>query len=366
MKIVFIGLTISSTWGNGHATTYRALLKGLSRKGADVHFLERIKPWYANNVDFSGNGDYKISFYDSVSELEQNYGAEIENANMVVVGSYTPDCPEVSRLVFAKAKGVKAFYDIDTPVTLDKLKNRDYEYLRPEMIPEFDLYLSFAGGRTLEILEEKYGSPAARALYCSVDPELYFPVEMKKIWHLGYLGTYSPDRQPALEQLLLEPAAVVTNKKFVVAGPGYPDSVAWPANVQRIDHLGSDQHLSFYNRQHLTLNITRKAMKELGHSPSVRLFEAAACGVPVISDYWDGLDELFEFGKEIFVADDAAEVIDLLKTATPETCLQMGEAARKRILANHTATHRAEELLAYFNEVSQSEKATSDVGKQLI
>src|SRR4051794_30202949 len=330
MKLVVLGLSLSSSWGNGHATTFRALLKAFAQRGHDILFLERDVPWYRNNSDIADPDYCRLEFYGALEQL-RHWSDEIRGADAVIVGSYVPEGVKVGRLVQRLARGVTAFYDIDTPVTLAKLERRDFEYLSPESIPGYDLYLSFTGGPTLQRIERHYGSPMARALYCSVDPDAYPPLEAPKKWDLTYLGTYSDDRQPALEKLLIEPARRLPELKFCVAGPQYPDSIDWPANVERIDHLPPAAHPEFYAASRCTLNVTRADMIAAGWSPSVRLFEAAACGTPVISDQWDGIDSLFEPGREIILADTSQEVVERL-SATADAA-RFGGAARERILA---------------------------------
>jgi len=349
MRLVVLGLSLSSSWGNGHATTFRALLKEFASRGHDILFLERDVPWYADNRDVADPDYCRLEFYSDLPALEQWRG-EIASADAVIVGSYVPEGVEVSRFVHAHAARVTAFYDIDTPVTLAKLRSGDFEYLSPEVIPGFDIYLSFTGGPTLAHLEDHYGSPAARALYCSVDASAYRPLEVPKKWALSYLGTYSPDRQPTLERLLLEPARLMPEKRFVVAGPQYPDAIDWPANVERIEHCPPADHAEFYAASRFTLNVTRADMIEAGWSPSVRLFEAAACAVPVISDKWRGIEELFTPGAEILLAETGAEVVAALSHTSQTDAAAMGNAARAKVLAAHTARHRAAELEAYIEE----------------
>jgi spore maturation protein CgeB len=342
MKLVVLGLSLSSSWGNGHATTYRALLRAFAERGHDILFLERDVPWYAGQRDFADPAWCRLEFYDDLPGIEAWRG-EIAAADAVVVGSYVPQGVEVARLVQRTARGVTAFYDIDTPVTLAKLRRGDFEYLSPDVIPGFDLYLSFTGGPTLRRIEQEFGSPAARALYCSVDPAAYQPLEVPKRWDLSYLGTYSDDRQPTLERLLIEPARQLPDLRFVVAGPQYPDGIDWPANVERIDHCPPADHAAFYSASRFTLNVTRADMIAAGWSPSVRLFEAGACGVPVISDRWDGIGDLLEPGREIILADTTQEVVRALCGDAAE----IGTAARAKILGGHTAAHRAAELETY-------------------
>jgi spore maturation protein CgeB len=350
LDIVIIGLSITSSWGNGHATTFRGLVRELHKKGHRIVFLERDKPWYASNRDLPNPPFCTTILYNSVAELETSYSNLIAEADLVIVGSYVPEGVVVGKLVTQIAEGVTAFYDIDTPVTLAKLQREDYEYLQPHLISQYKLYLSFTGGPTLEKIEREFGSPMARALYCSFDPELYFPEQQKFEWDLGYLGTYSDDRQPPLQNLMLDAAAEWQDGKFVVAGPQYPSTILWGANVERIEHLPPTQHRQFYNSQRFTMNITRADMIKAGYSPSVRLFEAAACGTPIISDHWDGIETIFEPGKEILIARSSSDILNYLNNISEEDRKQIGEAARKKVLTHHTAAHRATELENYYNE----------------
>lgn len=340
LKIVVLGLSLSSSWGNGHATTYRALLKALAARGHSILFLERERSWYRENQDLAAPDWCRLAWYHTVEQLKE-WRTEISTADAVVVGSYVPDGISVGEYVQRTARGVTAFYDIDTPVTLAALDRGDCTYLTPDLIAGYDLYLSFTGGPTLERVEKQHGSPAARALYCSVDTGLYRPQDVRKRWDLSYLGTYSDDRQPVLERLLLEPARRLPHLRFVVAGPQYPASVEWPSNVERIDHVGPGDHPAFYGASRWTLNVTRADMVRAGYSPSVRLFEAAACATPIISDRWEGLQTIFMDGRSIRLAQTPEDVIGIL--AQPDAS-RIGVAAQQVIMSQHSAAHRAAEL----------------------
>lgn len=356
MKIVIIGLSITSSWGNGHATTYRGLVKELSLLGHEVLFLEKDVPYYANNRDLPNPEFCRLGLYSTNSELYHRYKQEVAEAEVVIVGSYVQQGVEVGNWVVKTAKGITAFYDIDTPITLAKLERKDYEYLNPALISVYDLYLSFTGGPVLKHLEDQYGSPCARALPCSVDPALYYPEAREKRWQMGYLGTYSDDRQPTVNELLIKSAQEFRDASFVVAGPQYPDSIDWPGNVERIDHLPPADHRSFYNSQHFTLNVTRQDMIKAGYSPSVRLFEAAACGVPIISDYWNGIESFLEPGKEILIARSFQDIKTYYTKISKEEREKIGTAARDKVLESHTAKVRASELEAHIQESMSLQK----------
>lgn len=341
MRLVVLGLTLSSSWGNGHATTYRALLKAFAARGHEVLFLERDVPWYAAHRDCPAPDWCDLRFYRSLDELEPMAG-EISAADAVIVGSYVPDGVAMGRFAQAHARGPCCFYDIDTPVTLGKLERGDEEYLSADLVPGYDLYFSFTGGPTLRRLETGYGAPSARALYCCVDTALYYRIDGPIRWDLSYLGTYSADRQPGLERLLLDVARRHPEWSFAVAGPQYPAGIEWPANVERIEHLPPDRHPAFYSASRCTLNLTRADMVAAGWSPSVRLFEAAACAAPIVSDRWDGIESFFVPDEEIFLVDDTSGI----EWALAGDLRRLGTAARERVLAEHSARRRAAQLEA--------------------
>ena len=351
MSVVVLGLSITSSWGNGHATNYRSLVRALEARGHQVLFLERDVPWYAANRDLPQPPYGRTELYASLAELQSRFSGAVAGADLVVVGSYVPEGVAVGRWVTDTARGVTAFYDIDTPVTMAALDAGTCEYLDCALVAAYDIYLSFTGGPTLGLIEQRYGATRALAFHCMVDPEAYTPLALPYRWDLGYLGTYSDDRQPVVDELLVEPARRRPDLRFVVAGPQYPATIDWPDNVERIEHLDPTEHPRFYASQRFTLNVTRADMVRAGWSPSVRLFEAAACGVPVVSDGWQGLDTFFRPGREIVVAEGADDVLGALDGLDGGERDRMGQAARRRVLAEHTAAHRASALEGYALQV---------------
>lgn len=350
--IVFIGLSISSSWGNGHATTYRALLHGLHTRGHRVLFLEQDQPWYAQHRDAPALPYCRTELYVDTNDLRRRFRDAIRTADAVVVGSYVPHGREVIDWVLTQASGIRAFYDIDTPVTLAKLAADSCDYLAATHIGHFDLMLSFSGGAALQRLEHEFCARRARALYCSVDLKQHRPRKLPKTLDLGYLGTYSADRQPGLELLMNRPARQLPDANFAVVGAQYPAELCWPHNVARVDHLPPQQHADFYARQRFTLNLTRADMRAAGHSPSVRLFEAAACGTPIISDVWLGIEEIFRPGEEILLADTADDIITYLTHIDAPESERMSQRARERVLCEHSGERRAAQLERYFAEAN--------------
>ncbi|MCB0325810.1 MAG: glycosyltransferase, partial [Bdellovibrionales bacterium] len=349
LRIVVLGLSLSSSWGNGHATTFRSLLRALHSRGHRITFLERDCPWYADHRDLCSPSFADLFLYDNIDTLTNTQLDAVREADVVIVGSYVPDGRDIAAWVLDEAQGVTVFYDIDTPITLRSLSEDACDYISHSLLQRFDLYLSFTGGPTLRVLERSYGAKRALPLYCSVDMGLYYPGrEQKQRLDLGYLGTYSKDRQSALQELLLEPARRWKDGRFAVYGPQYPADVVWPSNVARRSHLAPPDHRSFYHSQRFTLNLTRADMVAAGFSPSVRLFEAAASGVPIISDYWSGLESFFRPDEEILIARSPEDTLEILRHTSEQRRAEIAERALKRVLAEHTSSKRAEQFEQYY------------------
>jgi spore maturation protein CgeB len=346
LDIIFLGLTLSSSWGNGHATTFRALIRGLNVDGHRVLFLERDVPWYAAHRDLPQPDFCELGYYSDIDAMLTMYRDRLLAADAVIIGSYVPDGVELIDKLEALRPERLCFYDIDTPVTLAKLDRKDEEYLALRQVSLFDAYFSFSGGRVLTRLEEQYRARKALALYCSVDADRYHNTGETFRWDLGYLGTYSPDRQPTLERLLIEPARRLPHLRFVVAGPQYPTDIDWPDNVERIEHLPPAEHPSFYSRQRYTLNVTRADMVAAGWSPSVRLFEAGACATPIISDDWRGLNDLLPDQKAIIIARHTEDVVEALTDIEEHARRALADRAKAIVLEGHTGLARARELVA--------------------
>jgi spore maturation protein CgeB len=352
-KIVIFGLTVSSSWGNGHATLWRALLRSLTSMGHDAVFFERDVPYYAETRDLHRGVGYDLVLYRDWSGALPLATAALADADVAVVTSYCPDAIAASELVLANPNVLHVFYDLDTPVTFERLdRGEPVEYIPVEGLSGFDLVLSFTGGTALTELETRLGAKKAVPLYGSVDAHAHFPVAPLPRYgaDLSYLGTYAADRQDGVDRLLLAPARSLPDKRFVIGGSMYPREFPWTDNIWFLEHVPPPEHPAFYCSSPLTLNVTRAAMAKFGYCPSGRLFEAAACGTPILSDTWNGLETFFEPGKEILLADTTEQAVDALRLSATELAA-IGEAGRKRVLADHTSDRRAEEMLQAFEAV---------------
>jgi spore maturation protein CgeB len=346
VNIVVLGLTVSSSWGNGHATLWRALGRALAARGHRLTFFERDVPYYAAHRDGTAFPGIDLRLYRDLDQLRGPLSAHLAGADVAMVTSFCPDGGALARLVCDAPRPLHVFYDLDTPVTLAKLEAGDpVDYLPAWGLADFDLVLSYTGGRALEALQTRLGATRTAALYGSVDPDVHHPAAPRAAFSadLSYLGTFAADRQPALERLLVEPARRAPDRRFVIGGAQYPADFPWRPNTFFVRHLPADDHPAFYASSPLTLNVTRAAMASMGYCPSGRLFEAAACGTAIISDAWEGLDEFFTPGDELLVARDADDV--LAAVALPRATLAaLARRARERVLTEHTAAARAAQL----------------------
>ncbi len=352
MKITIFGLTLSSSWGNGHATPYRAILRALARGGHRVTFFEKDVDYYAGHRDLVQCDFCDLLFYDRWEDCRRRALETAQASDIVIMASYCPRGSQVSDEVLELGHPLKVYYDLDAPVTLAKLRRQEsVEYIRGDQLREFDLVLSWTGGSAVEELRDAWGVRMARPLYGCVDPEVYQKQSLRHEFGcaLSYMGTYARDRQEKLDALFLEPSRRRRDLKFLLAGSLYPWGWDWGANVTKMEHVAPADHPALYSSSRCTLNITRAEMASSGYCPSGRFFEAAACGAPIISDWFDGLDDFFAPGEEIFIARSADDTLAALETPEEELW-RMGERARERTLEEHTGEHRARELLCYCEE----------------
>ncbi|HVT06764.1 MAG TPA: glycosyltransferase, partial [Polyangia bacterium] len=323
MNVVVLGLTVSSSWGNGHATLWRALGRALAARGHRLTFFERDVPYYAAHRDGAEFPGIDLRLYRDLTDLRGPLSAHLAGADVAIVTSFCPEGGALSRLVCDAPRPLHVFYDLDTPVTLARLDAGEaVDYLPAGGLGDFDLVLSYTGGRALDALQARLGARRTAALYGSVDPDVHHPAPPREAFaaDLSYLGTFAADRQAALERLLVEPAGRAPDRRFVIGGAQYPASFPWTPNTFFVRHLPAADHPAFYASSALTLNVTRAAMAAMGYCPSGRLFEAAACGATLISDVWEGLDAFFTPGEELLPARGPDDVLAALEL--PRATLQ--------------------------------------------
>jgi spore maturation protein CgeB len=348
MRIAIFGLTVSSSWGNGHATLWRGLCSALAEAGHSISFFEKDVPYYRTHRDLGQPGGYALQLYSEWTEIQPRVESAVKECDCAIVTSYCPDARPAADLILENSKLFSIFYDLDTPVTLNALgREGTVDYIPSYGLEPFDLVLSYTGGNALGELENRLGAKRVAPLYGSVDPSTHHPVPTDERFasDFSYLGTYAADRQQQLDELFLKPANQCPQKKFCIGGALYPPDFPWTGNTYFVRHVAPPEHPAFYSSSKLTLNVTRAAMAEMGYCPSGRLFEAAACGTPIVSDWWEGLNHFFEPGKEILIAKSSVDTEEALNLETGE--LQaIARASQERTLCEHTASHRAAELIS--------------------
>jgi len=360
MKIVIFGLTVSSSWGNGHATLWRGLIRALAKRGHRIVFFEKDVPYYAANRDLFEIPGGDLVLYQDWAGIRHRAEAELVDADVAMATSYCPDGIAASELLLDASRPLHVFYDLDTPVTFSRLDaGEPITYIGPRGLRDFDLALSYTGGRALDRLQSELGARHVSPLYGHVDPDVHHPVQPADHYRsdLSYLGTYAEDRQTALQRLFIDPAGLRPKRHFLIGGAQYPADFPWKPNISFVRHLPPSEHPAFFSSSRLTLNITRQAMAEMGWCPSGRLFEAAACGTPILSDNWEGLDSFFEPGQEILIAETGEDAVSALDLTDAEL-KRIARAGRERVLAGHTSEHRARELEILLESASSIPSST--------
>jgi len=325
-------------------------------------FYEKDVEYYSLRRDFSSCDFCELVLYSDWDEVHERALRDASDSDVVMTASYFPEGARINDELLALPFPLHVFYDLDTPVTLSNLESSDLQYLRRDQIPRFDLVLSWTAGKSLDELRNRWRARLVKPLFGCVDPDVYSRVEQFAEFScdLSYMGTYAADRQQKVDDLFLEPARRRGDLAFLLAGALYPWHWQWPANVRRFDHVAPQQHPALYSSSRMTLNITREDMANCGWCPSGRFFEAAACGTPILSDWWEGLNHFFSPGEEILVVRNSEDVMRALATAD-EDLRQMASRARERTLSENTGDHRAEELERYFEEARSPElKASAD------
>ena len=353
LDIVIIGRSILSAVENPTAELYRGLINELAQRGHRTTFLEWHEPGKKYVRDMLKSPYCEVWTYESTDQLLREYRHAIEAADVVLMGSMVQDTNRIAEWIAEEARGVTVYYDTNLSATIDHLQCRQDNTafcLSADNLRHFNLFLSTTGGPFLENLAKSYDIGFARPLYESVDPYSFYRTDSEKNYDLGFIGNYKPDRRALVESMLFTPARTTPNRRFTLAGGGYAE-VDRPRNLTYLEYLPETNLVDFYNRQQCTLVLSRADRKRMGYTPTRRLLAAAACGVPVLTDAWDGIDYFFEPHREVFCVNDEQDVLDVLYGKEEGHRGKLGGEARRRVLDQHTTGHRAEELLRYLAEI---------------
>ncbi|MEL7162238.1 MAG: glycosyltransferase [Bacteroidota bacterium] len=353
LDLVIIGRSILSSYENPTAELYRGLINELAQHGHRTTFLELQPPGERRVRDMLRSPYCQVWTYRDTASLMNEYTLAVQSADVVMLGSGVEDAEDIAIWIAEEARGIKVYYDSNLHRTLRSLQQakKEGDCLSCRTIVHFNLFLSTTGGPTLQHLAEDNDLAFARPLYESVDPYSFYRTDTEKTYDLGFIGNYKADRMDYLRNLLLEPAGYAPNRQFALAGSGY-DQTDWPGNLTYLEYLPETNLVDFYNRQRCTLVVPRADRRTMGYTPTRRLLAAAACGVPVLTDSWDGLDYFLEPNREVFCVSDRDAVLKILYHTEESQRIKLGTEARKRILAQHTIAHRAEQFLGYLAEVT--------------
>jgi spore maturation protein CgeB len=358
MTFAFFGSSLVSAYWNGAATYYRGIIKAMHERGHQVTFYEPDAYDRQKNRDMDDPDWARIVVYPPTNEALNNVLEAALYADVIVktsgVGVFDEQLEEEVAKLKTKGKFV-IFWDVDAPATLDRVNSTAHDYFK-KLIPQYDLILTYGGGDPVVNAYKKLGARNCYPIYNALDPSTHFPVAREKRFEcdLAFLGNRLPDREKRVEDFFLHVAAQLPQSRFILGGNGWHDKPMTP-NIHYIGHVFTKDHNALNGSPKAVLNISRDSMARYGFSPATRVFEAAGAGACIITDYWLGIDTFFEPGKEILVANDGAEVAHILSSLTHEKATEIGNAALKKVVAEHTYTQRAARL----DEILRKELAPS-------
>jgi spore maturation protein CgeB len=357
MKLCIFGHTISSSWDNRHASVWRGLCRSLARLGHRVVFFERDHPQLAAQRDVPSPEGCDLRIYRDWDEVRANAARELADSDAGLITTRCRDARAVTDLLLDAELAVAAFYDLEAPQTLARRRaNLPVEHIGDEGYAPYDLVLSSAGGAVPREMVEVLGARRVATLFEGVDPAVHQPdgPVAEFTARASFLGAYSHDLHGILDRLFFEPSRRLSEVRFALGGGGVPDSLLLPTNLRRFGPIAPQLQASFYCSSRITVNVTPDEMARAGHCPSGRMFAAAGCGIPVLTDAWDGIEVFFEPGREIFVARSTEEAVEVLCLPDQELA-RVGRAARDRAMSEHTAEARARRLVDLFTEVALDE-----------
>ena len=348
MKIAFYGSSLLSAYWNGAATYYRGLLRDLAGRGHDIAFYEPDAFDRQSHRDLDPPSWAKVVVYDATPEALKAVLAEARQAEVVVkasgVGVFDDELLE-GVLAQAAPHALRIFWDVDAAATLEEMRHAGPGHPVRRALPQLDMVLTYGGGRPVVDAYEGFGARLCRPIYNALDPTTHHPVppEPRFTADLGFLANRLPDREARVEAFFLRAAELSPDRRFLIGGNGWQDK-AMPPNVTAIGHVGTYDHNAFNTSPLAVLNVARDSMAAMGFSPATRVFEAAGAGGCLITDAWEGIELFLQPDEEVLVARDGADVADHLAALTPQRARAIGEAARARIIAEHTYARRGAEV----------------------
>lgn len=353
MKIAFYGSSLLSSYWNGAATYYRGMLGELAKRGYAITFYEPDAFDRQSHRDIDPPDWARVVVYPATQTACENVIARAADADVVVkasgVGVFDDELLE-GVMAMAAPHAVKIFWDVDAPATLAALK-ADPSLLMHRVLPKLELVLTYGGGPPVVSAYEGLCARLCRPIYNALDPATHHPVPATPRFagDLNFLANRLPDREARVEEFFLGPAAQLARRRFVIGGEGWADK-PMPENVRKLGHVGTADHNAFNTSALAVLNVARESMADVGFSPATRVFEAAGAGACLITDAWEGIELFLTPGEEVLVARDGQDVAEHLAALAPERARAIGEAARQRVLAEHTYARRAAEVDALLRE----------------
>jgi spore maturation protein CgeB len=347
MKIAFFGSSLLSAYWNGAATYYRGIIRALHAQGHRITFYEPVAYDRPQHRDIEPPEWCEVVVYEGTAEAARRQVDLARGADMIVKASGVgvfDDLLEAAVLDLKTSRNLIVFWDVDAPVTLDRMENDPADPFR-QCVPGYDFILTYGGGSPVVRAYESFGAKACFPIYNALDPATHFPVAPDPRFEagLGLLANRLPDREARVEEFFLRAAATQPASRFLLGGSGWGDK-ALPGNVHYLGHVYTADHNAFNCTPLAVLNICRASMARYGFSPPTRVFEAAGAAACLITDAWEGVEQFFEPETEILVAHDGNDVAKHLACLTPERAREIGRAAYRRVLAEHTYAQRARQV----------------------
>ena len=350
-KIAFYGSSLLSAYWNGAATYYRGLLRALAARGYVITFYEPDIYDRQKNRDIDPPAWARVVIYDGTISSLRAAAAEAVEADIVVKASgvgFEDDLLLDAVLDAARPDALRVFWDVDAPATLAEMQAAPDHPLR-QALHSLDLVLTYGGGDPVVAAYRELGACHCAPIYNALDPDTHHPVtpEPRFASDLAFLGNRLPDRDARVREFLLAPARQLPERKFLIGGSGW-DGVEMPANMRRLGHVSTREHNALNATPRMVLNIARDSMARNGFSPATRVFEAAGAGACLITDAWEGIELFLTPGEEVLVARDGVDVAEFVSSLTVGEAERIGANALRRVRAEHTYAHRAEQADALF------------------